>query len=375
MSGNSISRRRFLAQVSGASAALAAGLGKASAQAEPEKRNMQDGMTYRVLGGTNLLVSCLSFGGIQLQDDRLNVLEMAVDRGVNFVHTNRGYNGGNGIVSMGKFLKNNRDRVWVALKSAQQRVDAASLDEDLRALQTDHVDVLCVHDLTPEELRSQEITDKFMALRDAGKVRFLNLTDHNDPATRVKAAVESGMYTSCQPSLQLPTLEGFLPVFKQALDANVGIVVMKSMNNTNASPQEVVRAMLAGGATTVLKTLNSVEEANAFLDGVKEEVAIADLHNGIEHGRRALAAGGVCTFCAACTEHCPQNVAVSDIMRSYTYYYRNCSNPKLAREHYMEVAPTRMASACAGCDTCTRVCPQGLAVREMVQEAHARILA
>lgn len=370
MSGSNVTRRRFLAQVSGAGAALAAGIGGAFAQAEPEKLNMQPDMTYRVFGGTNLLVSCLAYGGIQLQDDILNVLDMAVERGVNLVHINSGYNQGKAIASMGKFLAKNRDRVWVALKT-----NSPNIDGDLATLQTDHVDIVCVHDQNPEELRSPAITEKFEALRDAGKCRFLNFTDHNEPVVRVDAAVQSGMYTSCMPVIQLPTLDAFRPVLSRAREQNVGIMVMKSMGNPGgASPQEVVRALLAAGATTVLKTLPDVETAEAFLNGVSEEVEIADLHNGLAHGERILAAGGVCTLCAACTGACPKNVAVSDIMRSYTYYYRDCKNSKTAREHYREIPADRMASACEGCGTCTRVCPQGLNVREIVKEAHQRIM-
>lgn len=364
-----VTRRAFLAKTTavgtGLAAAVGFGLGRASAQQEPEKRNVQTSMTYRMLGGTNLLVSCLSFGCIQLQDDRLTVLDMAVERGVNTVHVNRGYNGGQAIASLGKFLKDKRDKVFVMLKSNSSNIDA-----DLETLQTDHVDILCVHDLNPQQLRDPAITDKFQKLVEAGKTRFLNLTSHSDPQQCMDSAVDSGMYTSVLATINPSNLEGFRPTLAKAMDQKVGTFTMKCMQNAgDHGPAEVTKAMLAAGVTSVLKTLSSNEEAEAFLGAVTEEIEIAHT------GALTVAAAAGCTLCGVCTRSCPQNVAIQDLLRNYEYYCVQQGKPEIGREQFAQLPAVRTAAQCGNCGTCERVCPQRLPVRTLIREADRVLLA
>ncbi|HOS94089.1 MAG TPA: aldo/keto reductase [Armatimonadota bacterium] len=364
-----VTRRAFLARTTAAGAGLAAAIGfglrGASAQQEPEKRNMQTSMTYRMLGDTNLLVSCLSFGCIQLQDDRLAVLDLAVERGVNTVHVNRGYNGGQAIASLGKFLKDKRDKVWVMLKSNSPNIDA-----DLETLQTDHVDILCVHDLNPEQLRDPAIADKFQKLVDAGKTRFLNLTSHSDPQQCMESAVDCGMYTSVLATINPSNLDAFRPTLSKAMDRKVGTFTMKCMQNAGGEgPAQVTRAMLAAGVTSVLKTLSSNEEAEAFLGAVAEEVEIA------RAGAVTVASAAGCTLCGACTRSCPQNVAIQDLLRNYEYYCVQQGKPAIGREQFAQLPAVRTAAHCGDCGTCERVCPQRLPVRRLIREADRVLLA
>jgi len=364
-----VTRRTFLAKTTAAGAGLATalhfGLKSASAKQEPEKRNMQTSMTYRLLGDTNLLVSCLSFGCIQLQDDRLAVLDMAVERGVNMVHVNRGYTGGQSIASLGKFLKGNRDKVWVMLKSNSPDIDA-----DLTTLQTDHVDILCVHDLNPDQLKDPAITDKFQKLVEAGKTRFLNLTSHSDPQQCMDSAVDSGMYTSVLATINPSNLDAFRPTLAKATDRKVGTFTMKCMQNAgDLGPAEVTKAMLAAGVTSVLKTLSSNEEAEAFLGAVTEEIEVA------RTGAVGVAAAAGCTLCGACTRSCPQNVSIQDLMRNYDYYCVQQGKPEIGREQFAQLPSVRTAAHCGNCGTCERVCPQRLPVRSLIRDADRVLLA
>lgn len=59
-----------------------------------ERRNEQAGMTYTVLGRTNLSVSRLVYGGVSLNTDSIEVLDGAVARGLNLIHMSRGYGKG-----------------------------------------------------------------------------------------------------------------------------------------------------------------------------------------------------------------------------------------------------------------------------------------
>src|SRR5262249_47948594 len=77
-----------------------------------------------------------------------------------------------------------------------RRFIAQSLEGSLKRLGTDHVDVLlCPHGAdAPEDLKAPEILDVFRQLKKQGKVRFLGVSSHNDPAGILRQATELGHY-------------------------------------------------------------------------------------------------------------------------------------------------------------------------------------
>ncbi|HLW78978.1 MAG TPA: aldo/keto reductase, partial [Terriglobia bacterium] len=73
-----------------------------------------------------------------------------------------------------------------------------SLEGSLERLKTDHVDLMmCPHwAASPAEVQIPEIYEAFEKLRQQGKVRFLGVSAHNDPAGVLKAAMETGVYSA-----------------------------------------------------------------------------------------------------------------------------------------------------------------------------------
>lgn len=169
-------------------------------------------MRYAVLGETGVLVSRLSFGAMTFSDaakgspiwktgaelaERL--VHQALDAGVNFFDTADAYAGGESEVLLGKALKDKRDGVVIATKCGfrsgatltqhglSRRHIIWSVDQSLRRLGTDWIDVLIAHredPLTPMEETLRGLDDVVRA----GKVRYLGFS--NWPAWRVSAAVE-----------------------------------------------------------------------------------------------------------------------------------------------------------------------------------------
>src|SRR5512137_250920 len=110
----------------------------ASAPAAPAIRK-------RKLGKTGLEVSEVAFGCMITSDQ--SVIERAADLGVNLFDTARGYQNGNNERLVGAALKGRRDRVYISTKTgAGSKADAlAHLDESLKQLGTDHVDIWYLH--------------------------------------------------------------------------------------------------------------------------------------------------------------------------------------------------------------------------------------
>jgi aryl-alcohol dehydrogenase-like predicted oxidoreductase len=85
---------------------------------KPEWRNKQDGMVYRQLGRTGLMVSELAFGTERVTPDNIRSLEVAIERGINYYDTAPQYGKGAAELSLGKALNtpSKRDKAFIATK-------------------------------------------------------------------------------------------------------------------------------------------------------------------------------------------------------------------------------------------------------------------
>lgn len=148
-------------------------------------------MKYRTLGRTGIKVSpyCLGammFGAIGNpdHDDSIRIIHKALDAGINFVDTADAYSRGESEEIVGKALKGRRDNVVLATKAHHPMGDdpnqqgnsrrwiVRALDDSLRRLQTDHVDLFQIHRPAPDT----DVEETLSALTDlvrAGKVRAI----------------------------------------------------------------------------------------------------------------------------------------------------------------------------------------------------------
>ncbi len=369
-----MNRREFVSRTA-AGLAAAVTAPALAAQTQLERRNEQSGMVYRPFGKTGLNVSRLSFGCIRLSADHLSMLEMAVERGVNLIHTSSSYLNGEANKNVGVFLKKpgNRDKVWVMLKGEHGKGLPESIDDQLKTLNTDHVDILCLPVWTPEQIKSEKELAKFEALRKAGKVRFLNLTTHQSLQESMEAGLDAGWYSTILSVITPKNVDLFRKTLQRANQENVGIMAMKTQmakGKTQVTPEQVASALFPAGVTTVLRTLNTREEVDAWFAAVnKTSQQQADAGSNAT----ALADGG-CTLCGLCAG-CPRGVDIQAIVRDYSYYYEQQGLAALAAERYAEIQPQRTAVACGDCGLCESKCPMGLPVRSIIREAHARLSA
>ena len=148
-------------------------------------------MHTRTLGRTGIKVSpyCLGammFGGIANadHDDCVRIIHKALDAGINFVDTADRYSAGESEVIVGKALKGRRDRVVLATKvhgpmgedpnmqGNSRRWITQAVEDSLRRLQTDHIDLYQIHRPAPDT----DIEETLSVLTDlmrAGKVRAI----------------------------------------------------------------------------------------------------------------------------------------------------------------------------------------------------------
>jgi len=146
-------------------------------------------------GKTDVKISALGLGGHHLgaakdEQTAVEIVHRAVDGGVTFFDNCWEYNRGKSEDWLGKGLRGRRDKVFLMTKVCTHGRDGAlalqMLEQSLRRLQTDHLDLWQVHGVTfqndPELfMRPGGAAEALLKAKKAGKVRFLGFTGHKDP--------------------------------------------------------------------------------------------------------------------------------------------------------------------------------------------------
>jgi aryl-alcohol dehydrogenase-like predicted oxidoreductase len=148
-------------------------------------------MEYRTLGRSGLSVSVAGLGcnnfGMRIDEDKTReVLFAALDEGINFFDTARMYGGGKSEEFMGRILKPRRDEVVLATKfgggsqpsepGGSRRNVLRSVETSLRALETDHIDLLQLHYPDPRT-PIDETLSTLTSLVQQGKVRYVGCSN------------------------------------------------------------------------------------------------------------------------------------------------------------------------------------------------------
>ena len=149
---------------------------------------------YRTLGRTSEKVSVIGVGGYHLgqtSDEKtaIRIVRAAIDRGINFLDNCWDYNDGKSEMRMGKALKDGyRDRAFLMTKvdGRSKKEAAKQIDQSLRRLKTDHVDLMQFHEVIrfedPDRIFAADgAIEACLEAKKAGKLRLIGFTGHKDP--------------------------------------------------------------------------------------------------------------------------------------------------------------------------------------------------
>jgi aryl-alcohol dehydrogenase-like predicted oxidoreductase len=196
---NPMDRREFV-KTAGTAAGAAAAEQWLSPMLEAETRTEKDGMIYRALGRTGERVSAIGMGGYHIgkpalpEHDAIQLVRQGVDRGITFLDNCWDYNDGVSEVRMGKALAGGyRNKVFLMTKidGRTKATAAQQIDESLKRLQTDHVDLMQFHEVIrledPDRIFAEGgAIEAMLEAKKAGKVRFIGFTGHKDPLVHLR---------------------------------------------------------------------------------------------------------------------------------------------------------------------------------------------
>ena len=243
-------------------------------------------MLYRTLGRTGERVSAIGLGGwhigFKTMSDALSlkIIHTAIDGGINFLDNSWDYNEGQSEIRMGKALRGGyRQKAFLMTKiDGRSKSEAArQLDESLRRLKTDCIDLVQHHEVIryedPHRIFDEEgAQSALVAARKAGKLRYIGFTGHKDPHIHLhtlRVANEHGFtFDTCQ--LPLNVMDAHYRSFAQLVvpelvKQNVGVLGMKSMGNGiilrsgAVSPIECLHYALNLPTSVVITGIDSLE--------------------------------------------------------------------------------------------------------------------
>jgi aryl-alcohol dehydrogenase-like predicted oxidoreductase len=235
-------RREFLKQA-GLTAAAVASTSQLNASASvPNAAAPSHPITRRTLGKTGEQLSIIGFGGIVVMDEEAgaasNIVAEAVDRGVNYFDIAPSY--GNAQERLGPALAPYRKNCFLACKTEGRMKDDSrkQLEESLRLLKTDHVDLYQFHALTKmteldKVLGPGGAMETMEAAKKEGKIRYIGFSVHS-AETALAAMDRYNFDTILFPvNWVLFTQAGFGPqILKRAQEKKMGILALKSMAKT-----------------------------------------------------------------------------------------------------------------------------------------------
>ena len=269
-------------------AAREAAAGQASAPKSGE-------MVYRVLGRSGEKVSAIGLGGHHIGRPRdaaegIRIIRSAIDRGITFLDNCWDYHDGESERRMGGALRDGyRKRVFLMTKFDGRTKELATkqLDESLRRLETDTIDLMQYH-----ENISMEDPDRFFApggpvealleAKKAGKIRYIGFTGHKDPAVHLRmldvAAAHGFHFDACQ--MPLNVMDAHFRSFgrevvPRLVKEGIGVLGMKPMGDGfvlksgAVTPIECLHYALNLPTSVVITGCESMERLDQALEAAR----------------------------------------------------------------------------------------------------------
>ncbi|MBU1108160.1 MAG: aldo/keto reductase [Candidatus Riflebacteria bacterium] len=382
-------------------------------------------MLYRTIGKTGIKVSELGFGCMRLPvidgvankidiPEATRMLRHSIDKGLNYVDTAYPYHGtgfdkgGESEPFVGQALQDGyRERVQLATKLPSWLITCRAdmdkyLNDQLRRLQTDHIDFYLVHAINKGFWQNLISHDLFGFLDEAladGRIRYAGFSFHDDLQT-FKTVVDAYNWSFCQ--IQYNYLDESYQAGRAGLDyaaeRELGVIVMEPLRGgalTRNLPEQVSKrfatsgwnrtpaewalrwlyndpriSLILSGMTTMEQVeenlqISSQAEANSFSEA--EEMVMRDAQ-AVFHERIKVQ----CTACGYCMP-CPAGVDIPKNFQMYNSYFLldEIAQVSTRFQYNAQVSEATRASNCVKCGKCETHCPQQIKIIDELENVKA----
>ena len=304
--------RALMDQAQGGVQPAAPGLVTASIAQHPD-------MKYRTLGHTGERMSLVGLGGFHLarpggptSEEAVRLVHAGIEAGVNFCDNCWDYNGGESEIRLGRALSQGgyRNRAFLMTKIDGRTAKAATaqIDESLRRLKTDHLDLLQFHEIIrmgdPERVFADGgALEAVLRAREQGKLRYIGFTGHKSPAIHRHMFDVADQHGFRFDTVQMPLNvmdahfdsfeQGVLPV---ALAHGTGVLGMKTfgdhfiLDSGVATPTEMLHYPMSLPVSIQVCGIDNPMVLAQALDAVRSFVPPTDAERVALLSRTAVAA-------------------------------------------------------------------------------------
>lgn len=251
----------------------------------------QQGIPRRKLGRTGEMVSMIGLGGFHIgvpkdRQESTRIVRTALDAGMNFLDNCWDYHDGDSEVRMGAALRDGYRKKAFLMTKIDGRTRAAAakqIDESLKRLQTDHLDLLQIHEVIRMEDPARVFAEggtmeAVLAAKKAGKLRYVGFTGHKSADIHLKMLETAAQHDFTFDTVQMPLnvmdahQDGFEKrVLPKLVDKNIGVLGMKPMGSgvilksNTASAVECLQYALSLPTSVVITGCDSMGILNQAL--------------------------------------------------------------------------------------------------------------
>jgi aryl-alcohol dehydrogenase-like predicted oxidoreductase len=252
-------------------------------------------MIYRPLGRTGEKVSAIGLGGFHIgsqkdEQESIRIIRGAIDRGITFLDNCWDYHDGGSELRMGKALAGGyRRKVFLMSKIDGRNKESAArqIDESLKRLQTDRIDLMQFHEIIRMEDPDRIFApggamEAMQAAKQAGKIRFIGFTGHKDPLVHQRmlevAAANRFRFDTVQ--MPLNVMDAHFRSFERKVlpmlqRDGIGVLGMKPMGDKvileskTVTPIECLHYALNLPTSTVITGIDSMPILDQAIEAVR----------------------------------------------------------------------------------------------------------
>src|SRR5215217_2395661 len=255
----------------------------------------QGDMLYRPLGSTGEQVSVLGLGGHHIgrpaeEQEGIRLVRAAIDHGLTFMDNSWDYHEGGSEIRMGKALRDGyRAKAFVMTKiDGRTKQEAAKqIEQSLKRLQTDHIDLLQHHEIIRMEDPDRIFADggaheALLEAKKAGKIRYIGFTGHKDPVVHLRMLEVAAAHHFKFDTVQMPlnVMDAHFRSFEQRVlpvlvNERIGVLGMKSMGDKNilksgvVTPVECLHYAMTLPTSVVIAGIDSMKILEQSLEAVR----------------------------------------------------------------------------------------------------------
>ena len=373
-------------------------------------------MQYRHFGRLDFQVSALGFGAMRLpvingdqgkinEPEAVRMIRYAIDHGVNYVDTAWPYHGGHSEEVVGRALQGGyRQKVKLATKSPARIIKAATdfdriLNEQLKRLQTDHIDFYLLHGLNKRTWPKVRDLDVFpwaeRAIKD-GRFGYLGFSFHDEFEVFTEIIDAFDRWTFCQIQYNFMDTEyqAGTKGLRYAAEKGLAVVIMEPIRGGMLSkkpPETVVKlwesatkrrspaewalqwvwnhpevSAVLSGMNTMEQVIENVKAADRSGPNILIEEELSLINQVREEYRKRSPIP--CTKCKYCLP-CPNDVNIPGILGLYNDAIMYNDLKRVQFLYQIRIQEGERAEQCLECQTCEELCPQGIAISEWIKKA------